>query len=46
MTQNNTFTSRATAALSALSLSLLLISGTVATPASPEATAAYIGAIA
>lgn len=46
MTQSTTFTSRVTAAVSALALSFLLISGTVATEAAPQQTAAYIGAVA
>lgn len=46
MTNANSLTSRVTAAVSALALSFLLISGTVATEAAPQQTAAYIGAVA
>ncbi|PKB19619.1 hypothetical protein B0I00_1857 [Novosphingobium kunmingense] len=46
MTQNTNLTSRLTAAVSAFALSFLLISGTVATEAAPQQTAAYIGAVA
>ena len=40
------FTSRFAAALSALTLSLVLISGTVATPGTAQAHTAYVGVVA
>ncbi|WP_296675831.1 hypothetical protein [Novosphingobium sp.] len=46
MTQSNTFSTKATAAVSALALTFLLITGTVATPTAPQAAAAYIGVVA
>ncbi len=46
MPQTNTITNRAAAAVSALALSFLLISGTVATPAVPQSGAAYVGVVA
>ena len=41
-----TLSSRLAAAATALALSLVLISGTVATPSNPHSSSAYVGAIA
>lgn len=45
MTQT-TFSNRAAAALSAFVLSLMLFTGTVATPTTAQASVAYVGVVA
>ncbi|MDE2435803.1 MAG: hypothetical protein KGM49_06055 [Sphingomonadales bacterium] len=46
MPQSNTFSNRATAALSALVLSVMLFAGTVSTPAPARSSVAYVGVVA
>jgi hypothetical protein len=46
MTQSNTYTNRVAAALCALALSFLTITGTVATPSPAQASVAYVGVVA